>query len=168
MRITDAIRGEHASMRPLLRQFREETDASAKADPVLVKAKASALKTIIKAHATIEEPYLFRPMLDHPRVKQAVQAAKAAKATDAPGQAIERKIDKVVRHALKEHKEIDTLLDKAIETGDQRALNKATRLALGHFAEEERDVFPLAEKILGANRLAQLGAEWAAARGIRL
>lgn len=156
MRITDAIRGEHASMRPLLRQFREETDASVKVDPVLVKAKASALRTIIKAHATIEEPYLFQPMLD--RLKLPNGVTKDLKA----------KIEKVVKHAFKEHKELDALLDQAVETGDKRALNKATRLAMGHFAEEERDVFPLAEQALGTNMLAQLGAEWAAARGIRL
>ena len=159
MRITDAIRGEHASMRPLLRQFREETDASVKANPVLVKAAASALRTIIRAHATIEESFIFEPMLAHPGVKQALK--------DGVGDG-HLKVAKVVKHALKEHKELDALLDKAVETGDQRALNKATRLALGHFAEEERDVFPMAEKLLGPNRLSDLGAEWATARGIRL
>lgn len=154
MRITDALRGEHASMRPLLRQFREETEAGVKTDPVLVKAKASALRTIVKAHATIEEPYLFEPMM---------AAVKAVK-----DEATAKKIAKDVKHALKEHKEIHDLLDKAVETGDQRALNKAARLALGHFAEEERDVFPQAEALLGPNRIAELGAEWAAERGIRL
>ena len=58
--------------------------------------------------------------------------------------------------------------DQAIAEGDQKVLNHAIRLTLGHFAEEEKDVFPLLEKELTKNQLAQLGMDWAQLRGIKL
>lgn len=140
MRITDALRGEHAAMRPMVRLVREQTRPGAKVDQSFVKSTARGIKTTIHAHATVEEPFLLAPLKSFPAAK----------------------------HALEEHKEIDALLDKAIKTGDQATLHKATRLIIGHFAEEERDVFPLAEKKLCAAKLAQLGTDWALARGIKL
>lgn len=140
MKITDAIRGEHAAMRPLLRHVRESTKPGATMEPPIVKANATALKQIIRAHASMEDALLFERWKKFP----------------------------VVRHALNEHKEIEGLLDQAIADGDQKVLNHAVRLALGHFAEEEKDVFPLLEKELSKNQLAQLGMEWAQLRGIKL
>ena len=140
MRITDAIRGEHAAMRPLLRHFREATKPGAVMVPEFVKANATTLKKIIQAHASIEDALLFERWKKFP----------------------------VVRHALREHREIEELLDQAITEGDQKVLNHAIRLALGHFAEEERDVFPLLEKELSKYQLAQLGLDWAQLRGIKL
>lgn len=140
MRITDAIRGEHAAMRPLLRHIRESTKPGVAMDAAIVTANATALKQIIRAHSSIEDALLFEKWKKFP----------------------------VVRHALREHKEIEELLDQAIADGDQKVLNHAVRLALGHFAEEERDVFPLLEKELPKAQLAQLGMEWAQLRGIKL
>jgi len=140
MRITDALRGEHAAMRPLIRSIREQTRPGTKVGKDLVTCYANGIKTTIIAHTTVEEPFLFFQLKNEPAVK----------------------------HALMEHKQIDDLLTKAIETGDQATLHKATRLIIGHFAEEEQDVFPLAEKKLCAVKLSQLGAGWAEARGIKL
>lgn len=140
MRITDAIRGEHAAMRPLLRHFRESTKPGTTMAPELVKANATSIKKIVQAHASIEDALLFEKWKKFP----------------------------VVRHALREHKEIDELLDQAIAEGDQKVFNHAIRLTLGHFAEEERDVFPLLERELSKNQLAQLGMDWAQLRGIKL
>lgn len=140
MKITDAIRGEHAAMRPFLRQVREDTKPGANMPAAKVQVSAQALKTMIHAHATVEEPYLLKPLKNY----------------------------EPARHALDEHEELEDLLDVAVKTGSQKSLHKAVKLALGHFDEEERDVFPLAEKALGLNKLAQLGAEWARARGIRM
>jgi hypothetical protein len=104
-----------------------------------VKCHARAVKTVIHAHATVEEPFLLKPLRNY------VEA----------------------RHALDEHEELDQLIDMAVMAGSQKSLHRAVKLALGHFDEEEEDVFPLAEKVLGANKLCQLGLEWARARGIR-
>lgn len=140
MRITDAIRGEHAAMRPLLRRIRENTKPGMRVEPEAVRCDARALKTIIHAHATIEEPLLFKPLMNF----------------------------EPVRHAVEEHKEIDRLLELAIKSGDQKVLHRLAKLTLGHFAEEEEDIFPIAEKKLTQAQLARLGAEWAQARGIRM
>lgn len=140
MKITDALRGEHASMRPFLRAVREQTNAGVSMDKPVVKCNAAALKTMIRAHASVEEPYLLEQMRGNAAAE----------------------------HALQEHKEIDQLLDKAASSGSQSVLNKAVRLILGHFAEEERDVFPVAEKKMSPARLSQLGTEWAQARAIRI
>jgi hemerythrin-like domain-containing protein len=137
MRITDAIRGEHAAMRPLLRQLRELTEPGSTMRPEFVKEHAKTLWTIIRAHTTVEEP-LFLLLRGHGSAK----------------------------HALDEHKQIELLLKLAMRTGDQRVFNKGIRLTLGHFDEEERDVFPLAERVLGQAKLAQLGVEWLQARGL--
>jgi hypothetical protein len=140
MKITEALLSEHAAMYPHLRFVREQTRPNCKMDKAMVRCHASAIKTTVKAHATVEEPYLLLQIKD-------LVAAK---------------------HALKEHVELDRLLECAIKTGDQAALHKAVRLAIGHFKEEERDVFPAAEKLLGPTKLMQLGVEWALARGIKL
>jgi hemerythrin superfamily protein len=140
MRITDAFRGEHACMRPFLRFVRESTKPGVCMEPALVKSNATALKKIVQAHASIEDSLVFERWKKVP----------------------------AIRHALNEHKEIEDLLDQAAEEGDQKVLNHAVRLILGHFAEEERDVFPALEKKLPPAVLAQLGVEWAQLRAIKL
>lgn len=140
MRITDALRGEHAAMRPLLRHFRESTKPGTKMDPSMVKANATTLKQIIHAHASIEDALLFQKWKKFP----------------------------VVRHALREHTEIEELLDQAAQEGDQKVLNHAVRLTLGHFAEEEKDAFPLLEKELTRAQLAQISLEYIQLRAIKL
>ena len=127
-------------MRPLLRHFREATKPGAVMGQDMVRSNATAIKKIIQAHASIEDALLFERWKKFP----------------------------VVRHALREHREIEELLDQAIAEGDQKVLNHAIRLTLGHFAEEEKDVFPLLEKELTKNQLAQLGMDWAQLRGIKL
>jgi len=140
MRITDAFRGEHAAMRPLLRFIRESTKPEACMEPAVVKANAANLKKIIQAHSSIEDSLVYTKCKKIP----------------------------AVRHALNEHKEIEGLLDQAADEGDQKVLNHAARLILGHFAEEERDVFPALEKTVPQAKLAQLGLEWAQLRAIKL
>jgi hypothetical protein len=143
MRITDALRGEHAAMRPLLRQLREKTAPGEKMPPPVVKTNADALWTIIRAHTTVEEP-LLELLANSDR----------------------RGVAEPAQHALDEHEEIQVLLKLSIQGGDQRVLNRAVRLLLGHFFEEERDVFPVAEKVLKPAKQASLGLDWLRARGL--
>lgn len=140
MKITEAIAGEHAAMRPMLRHLRETTAPGRKVDPAMIRASANMLNISLKAHAAVEEPLLLKPLKDN----------KAAK------------------HAIGEHKEITDKLNDAIRTGNQATLNYAVRLVLGHFDEEERDVFPAAEKLLGNAKLSELGAKYLLIRGVRL
>lgn len=140
MKITEAIQGEHAAMRPMLRHLREATAPGRKVDPAMIRASANMLNVSLKAHAAVEEPLLLKPL----------------------------KGNEAAKHAIAEHKEITDKLNEAIRTGNQATLNYAVRLALGHFDEEERDVFPAAEKILGNAKLSALGAKYLLIRGVRL
>jgi len=131
-------------MRPLLRQLREKTAASSeRIPPEIIKANADMVWTLIRAHTTVEEPLL-----------------KVLVAQKNPAQ-------KASQHALDEHQEIELLLKMAIQSGDRRVLHRATDLILGHIFEEERDVFPLAEKVLTPSKQAALGLEWLKSRGIK-
>jgi len=125
-------------MRPSLRQLREKTASGEKMPKPLVKAHAEVLWTSIRAHTTVEEPLLLL-----------------------------LKSQKSAQHALDEHEEIELLLKLAVQGGDQRVLHRAVRLILGHFFEEEQDVFPLAEKVLSPKKQADLAIEWLKSRGIR-
>ena len=142
MKITEAIAGEHAAMRPMLRHLREATAPGRRVDPAMIRASAHMLNISLKAHAGVEEPLLLKPLKD--------------------------KGDKAAKHAIAEHKEITDKLNDAIRTGNQATLNYAVRLVLGHFDEEERDVFPAAEKLLGNTRLSELGAKYLVVRGVKL
>jgi hemerythrin-like domain-containing protein len=140
MRVTDALRGEHAAMQPQLRYVREMTKPGRSMEPTVVKALSAALKQTIYAHSSLEDSLLYQRWKKIP----------------------------VVRHALREHSEIHELLDQAAAEGDPAVLNHAVRLTLGHFAEEERDAFPVLEKQLSADELAALGLEWMRLRGFKV
>jgi hemerythrin-like domain-containing protein len=70
-----------------------------------------------------------------------------------------------------EHEQIEQMLVKVSRT---RTLKEAKRLLLAvmaasrkHFEKEERIVFPMAERILKAKTLAELGNEWLRRRKLR-
>ncbi len=109
-------------------------------ESAVVKATAAALKQSIYAHSSIEDVLLYEKWKKLP----------------------------VVRHALREHKEIEELLAQAVSEGDPAVLNHAVRLALGHFAEEEKDVFPLLEQKISPDELASLGVQWMQLSGFKI
>jgi hemerythrin superfamily protein len=120
--------------------LREATKPGCVMPQPLVKANACALRTMVSAHASMEDALLFEKLKRIP----------------------------VVRHALNEHKEIEGLLDQAVAEGDQKVLNHAARLILGHFAEEEKDVLPLLEQKIPPAKLAQLGLDYIQLRAIKV
>jgi len=138
MRITDAIRGEHAAMRPLLRHVRESTRGGA--PPAMAMANARAIKTIIRAHTTVEMPCLLGPLRNQKPVKEVVA----------------------------KHRDAEVLLDNSILTGSARNLHKAVLTILDYFDREEREIFPLACKVLTPSQQMSLGTKWASMRGLKL
>lgn len=139
MRVTDAIRGEHAAMRPLIRYLRDKTKPGVNISRDLIICNSTALAMTVAAHAKLEEDLLFKCF---PSVKP-------------------------VKHAMAEHKQLDLLFDKA-STGDKTALHNATKLLLGHFDEEERDIFQFLDKVLTPSQQMELGIEWADMRRVSL
>jgi hemerythrin-like domain-containing protein len=63
-----------------------------------------------------------------------------------------------------EHEQIDATLEQVQQARDlksaQKLLLSAVATSRNHFDKEERIVFPLAERILKARTLTELGAQW--------
>lgn len=153
MKITDALRGEHAAMRPFLRFVRHATRPGVRSSKVNIKSYAAALQVSLKAHTTVEESHL----LD--RLMTPIRKGEHKKMMF---------LRAIVGESAKEHRKIEDLLGKARRTGDQASIYEAVRQTLANFDKQDREIFPVAEKVLGRRRLAMLGREWAMARAVRL
>ena len=71
-----------------------------------------------------------------------------------------------------EHEMIDALLAKVRQAKDLKTARKfllsAVTASRKHFDKEERIVFPLAERVLKAKTLSELGTQWLARRDVKL
>ena len=138
MKITDILRAEHAVFHNLF-------DYIEKAAPKLktlaeVKALAAVVEKLHEPHAKTEDDLFIEP-LEH--------------CFDQIGQ-------NETFHA--EHRQIEETLAKAHHA---KTVKEAKRHLLGaidasrkHFDKEERIVFPMAERILKAKTLSELGESW--------
>ncbi len=143
MRITDALRGEHAVFYMLFADAVSGRAERVDPDPAPV---AAALHRAILGHAHAEDDLLFRALDPH-----------------FPGAG-------PLACMREEHEGIEQAFVRAAESGPaaQSALVAAIELARDHFLKEEQVLFPLAESALGANELLELGATWAELRGVFL
>jgi hemerythrin-like domain-containing protein len=138
MKITEALLAEHIVFHNLF-DFVEQTAPRLKT-VAEVRSLARLLETVLHAHSDKEDVLMFAP-LEH-CLEQMGQS-----------EALEE-----------EHHEIEDHLVLAQKTRD---LRKARRLLLEavissrkHFDKEERLVFPLAERVLKAKTLHDLGKTW--------
>jgi hemerythrin-like domain-containing protein len=138
MKITDVLRAEHAVFHNLF----DHIEAAVPRLKTLaeVKALATVVEKVHAPHAHIEDDLFMEP-LEH--------------CFDQIGQ-------NETFHA--EHRRIEEMLAAAIKA---KTLKEAKRILLGamaacreHFDKEERIVFPLAERVLKAKTLSQLGHAW--------
>jgi hypothetical protein len=71
-----------------------------------------------------------------------------------------------------EHASMDERIRGLFRIGDVAELKTAIRdvlaTARGHFSKEEQVLFPVARKVFGIEDRAQLGENWAQARGVRV
>ncbi len=146
MKLTDALRGEHAVLYDL---FAHLDEAMRTRDDVAdVRAAVAVLARLLVAHARIEEELLF-PRLE-PHLGRTGPLA-------------------VMRE---EHSRIDRLLDAAGTETDVTALKSTVsqllQLARSHFSKEESVLFGMAERFIGADVLTEMGANWATARNVTL
>jgi hemerythrin-like domain-containing protein len=142
MKITQALQAEHVV-------FHNVFDYLDRVAPRLktlaeVRTLAGLLEAMLAVHSKVEDHLLVEPL--EPSLHQLGQHENF--------------------HA--EHDEIDRNL-AAVRTVRQVAkarqhLHRAVALSRRHFDKEERVVFPMAEKILSARTLTQLGERWAAER----
>lgn len=142
MKITDALRGEHAPLCDLLRHV----DGEARALPTLeaVRAVAAVVVAALVPHARAEDELFFAPLL-----ASGVDAGPLAYMHD-------------------EHLDIEGALQGAMVASDRATavghLLRAVSLALEHFEKEEEIVFPAADDALDEATLERYGADWARAR----
>jgi len=138
MKITEALLAEHLVFHNLFDQI--ETTAPQLKTLAEVKSLAALMESMLRAHSDAEDE-MFIGRLEH--------------CFDQIGQ---RDV------FLEEHHEIDGNLKKVQEAKQiQRAcelLMAAVDYSRRHFDKEERIVFPMAERMLKAKTLAELGQTW--------
>ncbi|MCL4232905.1 MAG: hemerythrin domain-containing protein [Deltaproteobacteria bacterium] len=146
MKITDALRGEHGVFYAQFERIRKAIDDNAPLDEL--QGATRTLAAALLSHATIENTIFF-PALE-PSIGGMGPLA-------------------VMRH---EHGDIEggfLELDSVQDIGVLRSrVAELMEYAIDHFAKEENILFPLAERSLDAQRLDELGSDWAEARGVTL
>ncbi|MGD0086688.1 MAG: hemerythrin domain-containing protein [Verrucomicrobiota bacterium] len=138
MKITEILMAEHVVFHNLF-DYIEQTAPRLKS-PAEIKSLSATLEVLLRAHARTEDDLLVEP-LEH-CLAQIGQSETFHE----------------------EHEEIDARLvqvQKARNAGQTRELLlRAVLRSREHFDKEERIVFPLAERVLKAKTLSNLGDEW--------
>ena len=143
MRITDALYGEHGSLYMLMNAIEARLAA---ADLATLQNSAALFETAILAHAHFENDPFFAAL---DRVMPGGGPVTAMRA---------------------EHEEIEGELAKVAISRDAESarihLEAAIAEARSHFHKEEVVLFPMAEQLLAADLLEEMGAAWAQNRGV--
>ena len=146
MKITDALLGEHGAFYAQFDRLEEQLPGCR--DVAEVREQAALLASALVSHARLEDELLFPAM---------------ARANADPG---------LLEAMEAEHGDIADRLSRAQGTADltlaRNELLEAVSMARDHFAKEERLAFPLADELMGAPVLQDLGAAWAARRDVFL
>lgn len=143
MKITQAFVEDHVNISEQLDELETLLLNDAK-KLVDVKKPGALLAARLEKHAQLEENLLF--------------------------DALEEKmgVDEGVRKVRQDHARIEALMQEVLATLEdiqrlghaRRNLLQAIKVARAHFNREEKETFPLAEEILGEEKLLQLGEKW--------
>lgn len=138
MKATDMLREDHEKVRALFKQYEAAGENAFKEKKEIV----GQISRELDVHAKIEEEIFYQAFRNAP----------------------EEKGKKVVRESFEEHKIVKTLLGElaGMKPQDEQYDAKVTVLQEGvehHADEEERELFPDAEELLGDEGLERLGAE---------
>ena len=140
MKITDAFLGEHAMLYAQFAHLEQVTPSAETVD--VVRSMASTLNATLISHANLEDELLFSAL---------------------------GPIGPVVVMRM-EHAQIEDLLGAVPGARElhqaQNLLTQALQLARNHFSKEEQVLFPLSERMLDRNVLAELAIRWADRRGV--
>jgi iron-sulfur cluster repair protein YtfE (RIC family) len=146
MNIIDALIGEHAALLTLFGHIeRHGPSWGLRA----VKDAGLLLESMLMTHGLLEDRLLF----------DAVPSAEGA-------------VRDVLESMRGEHKAIAATLERlraaTTEAAAKGLLARVIEIAREHFAVEERVLFELAGRALGAEKARELGREWAARRGLSI
>ncbi len=136
--IFEAIRADHEKQRDLISRLVKTKGASEDRESIYAELKAQ-----LTAHAAAEERFFYNPLIEHDVTQEHA------------------------RHSVSEHKELDDFikdLDSYEMTAPQWLLTakELKHRLLHHLDEEEKEIFPLAGKVLvddSKDRLADAYAE---------
>ncbi len=138
MKITDILRAEHTVFHHLFDHI--ETTAPRLKSLAEVKSLASLVDKVMSPHSETEDELFIEP-LEH--------------------------CFEQIGHRETFHDEHELIEAALVKIRNARTLKDGIKLLLGviaacrkHFEKEERIVFPLAERVLKAKTLTDLGSEW--------
>ena len=143
MKITDAFIAEHEEISAQFDHL-EATIPSEVKTLAEVKTPGAKLAAVLAQHAKLEDDLLFA----------AIEAQMDS--------------DESVRKVRDDHSRIEALMQDVLALLDtiqrmghaRRTLLQAIKVARAHFNREEKETFPLAEEILGEEKLLELGEQW--------
>lgn len=165
MKITDTLLGEHGAFYAQFDLMRCSADT---APLPILQAQGAMLAAALVPHAQIENEILF------PAIEAEVGEHGPTRVMREEHAHIEGLLDKLqtVRELSQAHDEIEGKLAQLPGVTDVKQARAMVQdllyAAVAHFAKEENVLFPLAEDLLGETALHDLGAQWAARRGIKL
>jgi hemerythrin-like domain-containing protein len=138
MTIFESIREDHETQRALIDLVTKTTGASDGREDLWAR-----LKRELEAHAAAEERYFYVPLMEHDMTQDAA------------------------RHSVSEHKELDDFveqLDGYDMTGPQwiQTAEELCERLLHHLEEEEKEIFPVAGKVLSTSEKTSLADEYRA------
>ena len=146
MRITDILRAEHTVFHHLFDHI--ESTAPRLKSLAEVKSLAKLVDKVMAPHSQAEDDLFIEP-LEH--------------------------CFEQIGHRETFHQEHEVIEATLVKVGKARTLKDGKALLLGvmaaarkHFEKEERIVFPMAERILKAKTLTDLGSEWMKRRAVAL
>ena len=136
MTIFESLRDDHDTQRTLIDLVTKTEGDSEGRNELWAK-----LKTELEAHAAAEERFFYVPLMEDDMTQEAA------------------------RHSVAEHKELDDFieqLDGYDMSGSQwlQTANELKDRLLHHLEEEEKEVFPVAGKVLSDDAKASLGTEY--------
>lgn len=145
MKITDALCGEHAVLYSMFDYVEQALKGDYRAAPAL----SAMFTAAVVSHAHLEDELLFTALDPHLGQMGPLQVMR-------------------MEHSEIEHL-LEVLLPQAKAPDDAaRLLLQAINIARLHFNKEEQVLFVMAQHVLGADGLAQLGQQWAGRRGVIL
>lgn len=134
MKATDLLKKDHQSVKKLFKEF----EASGKESPEEGQRIFEECARELAAHTTLEEEIFYPELSGYEETKE------------------------MVAEAAEEHHVVDVLIDeiRSLEPSDEAFAAKFMVMSenvLHHVEEEEKELFPEAEKLLGKERLDWLG-----------
>lgn len=148
MRLTDALKGEHGAMNPLLAFVEERSSGCTLPE---LRVMAACLESILISHADLEDAVLRPPIEEH-------LPLPPPNPDGTPGP--------------NDHQVIRRLLTGALEATDlqeaRQFLLRTIEVTHQHFEKEETKIFAISEREVPGQAQEEQGAEWARRRGVQL